>query len=133
MSPTCARVSLLTRTRFLTTKKPGPHTLPPGVLSPFLFLFLLSRWECQVLFQCSGTPERRDEHSRTDISSPTQRLNRRARQPLDGASAWNQHIPVCASPPILLPSAGADLEKDASNMPMLEVVGTPSSTSVVLE
>lgn len=75
MSPTCARVSLLTRTRFLTTKKPGPDTLPPGVLSPFLILFLLFRWECQVLFQHSGTPERRDERSRTDISSPTQRLN----------------------------------------------------------
>lgn len=31
----------------------------------------------------------------------------------------------------LLLSARADLEKDANNIPMLEVVGTPSSTSVV--
>lgn len=54
-------------------------------------------------------------------------------EPLADVPAWNQHIPVCESPPMLLFYARAAQEKDASNIPMLEVVGTPSSTSVVLE
>lgn len=92
--PPRVHVSPITRTWFLATKKPGPDTFPPGVLSPFYFIFiLLFRWECQVLFQHAGTPERQDERSPSDNSSPTQRLNSSASE----APSWCSDLETTTS------------------------------------
>lgn len=116
MSPTCARVSLLTRTRFLATKKPGPDTLPPGVLSPFLFHFYFYYLVGTVSVRfCSNTPVLpKDGMNPLAPRAPLlpSVSTHGPQKPLSGAPAWNQHIPVCLSPPMLQSSAGADLHRE---------------------